>query len=199
MDEAILLWINQGWAHPWLDAFFTWVSSRPVFALPFTLTLAWWCHRNWGRPGLAAWGLLLVTVGLGDFIGGLLKDLVQQPRPCFAIPQLIRIPGYPPGTACGSALTGWPSNHALNYCTVAAFLFMLTRDRRLARVLFAIAILVGLSRVYLAKHYPSQVAAGAIIGLSWGLLAARLVSFRLSLGRDPGMNNKTEDKAHIDE
>lgn len=196
MDEGLLLWINQGWAHPWLDVFFAWVSSRPAFALPFALFLGYWCYRNWGRQGLIGWGLLLVTVGAGDFIGGLLKDLAQQPRPCFAIPELIRIPGYPAGTACGPSLTGWPSNHTLNFCTVAAFLGLLTRDRRLGGMLFAIALLVGLSRIYLAKHYPSQVAAGAVIGLSWGFLAAWLVSLRLRLERGPGMDNKTEDKAN---
>lgn len=178
MDETLLLWINQGAAQPWLDPLFAWISSRPGFALPFGLVLAWWCHRRWGKRGLIAWGILLVIVGLGDFIGGWLKDLVQQPRPCFAVSALVRIPGFAPGSACGPNLTGWPSNHALNYFTVAAFMTYLSRDRRLAWTLFAIALLVGLSRIYLAKHYPSQVAAGAVIGLSWGLLAAWLVSRR---------------------
>jgi len=186
VDEAILLWINQGWANTGLDVFFAWVSSRPAFALPLTLVLAWWCHRNWGRQGLIAWGLLLVTVAIGDSIGALLKDIVQQPRPCFAIPDLVRIPGKAAGTACGAALTGWPSNHTLNYGTVAIFLGLVTRNRRLGWTLLAIAALVGLSRVYLGKHYPSQVAAGAVIGLSWGFLAAWLVSLRLHLDGERG-------------
>lgn len=180
------MWINQGWVNTGLDVFFAWVSSRPAFALPLALCLAWWCHRIWGRQGLMVWALLLITIGFGDAIGALLKDLMQQPRPCFAIPDLIRIPGRPAGTACGPALTGWPSNHTLNYCTVASFLGLLSRDRRLGGTLFAIALLVGLSRIYLGKHYPSQVAAGAVIGLSWGFLAAWLVSLRLRLERERG-------------
>jgi undecaprenyl-diphosphatase len=86
----------------------------------------------------------------------------------------VRQLNYLPGQPCGAALNGMPSNHALNGFAVAAFLTMVLRRRRWSALLFTIAALVALSRVYFAKHFPSQVAAGAIVGTLWGLAAARL-------------------------
>lgn len=37
---------------------------------------------------------------------------------------------------------------------------------------FTVALLVGISRIYLAKHYPSQVLAGATIGAALGYIGA---------------------------
>jgi len=47
-----------------------------------------------------------------------------------------------------------------------------TRSRPWAAVFFGVAFLVALSRIYLGKHYPSQVMAGAGIGVLWGFAAA---------------------------
>lgn len=44
---------------------------------------------------------------------------------------------------------------------------------RLRIPMFAYAALVGLSRVYLAKHYPSDVLGGAVLGTAIGLFAVR--------------------------
>jgi len=36
LDTELLIWINMGWAHPWLDIFFIWISERETFSLPLT-------------------------------------------------------------------------------------------------------------------------------------------------------------------
>ena len=177
MNEALLHWINQDWAQPWLDGLFGFVSDRRLFALPFALGLLAWCWRTAGRRGLQVWLLMLLVVGIGDALGNQLKHWAGQPRPCYAEPAQVRLPGQPAGTACGPNRTGWPSNHALNFFAMAAFLGWLSH-RRAALVLFLVAGLVGLSRIYLGRHYPDQVAAGALIGLSWGMFCALLARRR---------------------
>lgn len=174
MDETLLLWINQGWAHPVLDIFFGTLSSQRAFALPFAILLLLLFAWRWRKAGVQLWLAVLLVSGGGDLLGNGLKHLLAQPRPCYAMAAQVRQLGYHPGQACGDNLSGMPSNHALNGFAVAAFLTIVLRRRRWGGILFTIAALVALSRVYLAKHYPSQIAAGAVLGTVWGLAAAWL-------------------------
>ncbi|MDX1251453.1 MAG: phosphatase PAP2 family protein [Gammaproteobacteria bacterium] len=172
MDETVLLWINQGWAHPWLDSFFWWVSQRASFAFPLAGLLLLFLVRRFRQDGVKLWLLLALTVGAGDALGNLLKHITDQPRPCYAVADLVRQPGQAPGTPCGGDLYGMPSNHALNFFAAAAFLSLVMRSRAWLAGAFTVALLVGISRIYLAKHYPSQVLAGATIGAALGYIGA---------------------------
>jgi undecaprenyl-diphosphatase len=107
--------------------------------------------------------LLLVTT-----IGGLLLNLVlklgfNRPRPQF----------FDWGTHAVSS--SFPSGHAMSaaivYPTVAYLAARLQRSgwARFFTMLTAafLVLLICLSRVYLGVHYPSDVAAGVIVGLAW--------------------------------
>ncbi|MEO6696704.1 MAG: phosphatase PAP2 family protein [Gammaproteobacteria bacterium] len=168
MDEALLVWINQSWAHPWNDVLFSWLSDRNSFAFPLLAVIFALSVKQYGRDGVRLWLALLVLVIVGDAIGNLLKHLWAQPRPCYAIAELLRLPNG----RCGSQLNGIPSNHALNFFAAATFISVITRSRGWALALFSIAMLVTLSRVYLGKHYPTQVLTGAAIGTLLAYLAA---------------------------
>jgi undecaprenyl-diphosphatase len=172
VDEALLLWINQSWAHPLLDGFFSLLSSRRSFALPFAVILLLLLAWRWHKAGVQLWLVMLMVVGSGDLLGNGLKHVFAQARPCFAIAEQVRQIHSEPGKPCGGNLSGMPSNHALNGFAAAAFLSLILRRGLWSGVLFALAALVALSRVYLAKHYPSQVAMGALIGTVWGLAGA---------------------------
>jgi len=79
-----------------------------------------------------------------------------------------------------------PSNHAVNFFAAATFVALVTPWRGWRVGLFAAAALVGLSRIYLGKHYPSQVVAGAMIGATIGWMGAWLaVRYRATLGLPP--------------
>lgn len=174
MDETLLLWVNQGWAHPWLDVFFSWVSQRATFSMPLLGIILFLCVRQFKTDGLKLWLLLLAVVISGDLLGNLLKHLSAQPRPCYELHEIVRQPGRIEAGPCGNNLEGMPSNHALNFFATAIFLTLALHKRSLGIGLFIIAVLVGISRVYLAKHYPSQVIAGAVIGTLLGCVAAWL-------------------------
>lgn len=172
MDDRLLLWINRDWAHPLLDPFFATLSARLGFAFPLmglVLVLMVW---RWRTDGARLWLVWGIVIGLGDLGGNLLKDLLDQPRPCFDLAAQVRMLDRPLAVACGDSLTGMPSNHALNYFTAATFLAVALRGRLYSWVLSVVAVLVAVSRIYLGKHYPSQVLAGAGLGAVWGALAA---------------------------
>jgi undecaprenyl-diphosphatase len=82
----------------------------------------------------------------------------------------------PHGTAVYTA--SFPSGHATGaaatYLTLGALLARFQLHRRLKVYLLAIAVLltvlIGLSRIYLGVHWPSDVLAGWTLGASWALL-----------------------------
>jgi undecaprenyl-diphosphatase len=107
--------------------------------------------------------LLLISTSGGLILNHLLKAGFSRPRP-----QIIEW-----GTVALSS--SFPSGHAMSaavvYGTVAYLAGRLQR-RRISRALTMalaglIIVLIGVSRVYLGVHYPSDVLAGVIIGLAW--------------------------------
>lgn len=177
MDERLLLWINQAWAHPLLDALFWWVSQRPWFSLPLAALLLGDGVRRCGwKAGGRLFLVLAVTVAVGDVLGNLLKGWFAEPRPCLILHEQLRSVGRTVSGPCGVELSGMPSNHALNFAAAATFIALATPWRSWRNVLFITAVLVGLSRIYLGKHYPSQVLAGVLVGAMVGWLAAWLAT-----------------------
>jgi membrane-associated phospholipid phosphatase len=123
--------------------------------------------------------ILLFGIGLNLF----LKDLFQRPRPDFM--PLIHEATY-----------SFPSGHAMNsfvfYMTLSYFIFHETR-RKMLSILFAsvsaiIVLLIGISRIYLGVHYPSDVIAGYAAGILWFCLVI-LFEKTVILLRSAGIKN----------
>lgn len=128
-----------------------------------------------------AWGLALFT--LAASLGGLalssaLKYLVDRPRPDL-VPE-----------AAFTFTSSFPSGHsmmsAVIYLTLAVLVARLMERRRLKAYALGIAliltVLVGLSRVYLGVHWPSDVLAGWAAGAAWAL--ACWMAARWLMGRE---------------
>jgi undecaprenyl-diphosphatase len=79
----------------------------------------------------------------------------------------------------------FPSGHALvstaAYAALGAIGANLLRDRRLKIYVMTLAALVpigvGLSRVYLGVHYPSDVLAGWAVGFVWAVVCWKLTRY----------------------
>jgi undecaprenyl-diphosphatase len=104
-------------------------------------------------------------IWLGPFLSWILKTLVARPRP-----QEYLISGYSLPNDFG-----FPSGHAVFYVVffglVAFYALILTRlPSTLRKILFvisiALALLVGLSRIYLGVHWPIDVLAGYMLGFT---------------------------------
>lgn len=110
--------------------------------------------------------LVLVAIAGGGILNNVLKSTFERPRPDFIEPLAsVSSASFPSGHATFSAIT---------YLTLAALLARTTPRLRLR--LYAIAIgllltvLVGMTRVILGVHYPTDVLAGWCIGAAWSLL-----------------------------
>jgi undecaprenyl-diphosphatase len=113
----------------------------------------------------AAACLMLAAVLGGVALNSLLKAGFARPRPDFIAPAArVFTASFPSGHAAMSAIT---------YLTLAALLARTTPSRRLRRYFVIIGItitlLIGISRVYLGVHYPTDVLAGWCIGSAWAM------------------------------
>ena len=109
---------------------------------------------------------ILMTALSGELVSYALKAIFFRPRPS-VVPHLRE-----------AFSTSFPSGHAMQsaimYLTLGAMLMRLA-ERRLTKIYcctaaMVLTFLVGLSRVYLGVHYPTDVLAGWIVGLFWALL-----------------------------
>ena len=111
-------------------------------------------------------GFVIAAVGGGEMVSTVLKLFYQRPRPDL-VPHGMDVftASFPSGHAMMSAIA---------YLTLATLLARVDPRRRVkALVLFlgvAMTLLVGISRVYLGVHWPSDVLAGWCVGAAWAAL-----------------------------
>ncbi len=110
-------------------------------------------------------GFVLASTISGMVMVAILKHVFERNRPGFTAPDFyVATSSFPSGHAMMSAVV---------YLTLAALLARLVADVRLKAYVLGVALvvtwLIGLSRVYLGVHWPSDVAAGWAIGAAWAL------------------------------
>jgi undecaprenyl-diphosphatase len=140
--------------------------------------------RRWRSLAL----VLASTLG-GVALNGLLKRLFSRPRPS-VVPHLTEVlsESFPSGHAMLSAIV---------YLTLGALLAQLTERTRLKRYVLGCAVLlpllVGLTRVYLGVHYPTDVLGGWMAGLAWALFVA--VVAQAAKRRSPALREEAREGA----
>lgn len=151
-DIRLFLWFNQGLnCHP-LDIImqiFTCLGSLPAtIILPLLLLLSG--TREFMIVGLRI-GMVLI---ISQFFVHIIKRLVNRPRPYKSMDDVITI--KPP-----LCIYSFPSGH-----TCAAFSMALVSANAfpvLAPMALVIATMVGISRIYMGAHYPTDVLVGFLI------------------------------------
>ncbi|HLF54141.1 MAG TPA: phosphatase PAP2 family protein [Candidatus Nanoarchaeia archaeon] len=74
-----------------------------------------------------------------------------------------------------SSNAGFPSNHASVSFALAQTLFF--ADKKLGIVAYVLAVLVSVSRVFVGVHYPSDVLAGALVGVLSAFIIRKVLQF----------------------
>jgi membrane-associated phospholipid phosphatase len=172
-DIAILNWLHVH-SNTFFDQFFLIITELggiiAVVLVTLFLTIYLWVYKKRRRSALT----LAFGVGGAAAANIVLKALFQRERPSLWHPSVIEISfSFPSGHAMASA--------ALIACLVV--ILWKTKYRWLAVVAGTIIVaLVGLSRMYLGVHYPSDVLAGWCASIAWVTIVVvilRLISRKL--------------------
>lgn len=159
--DGLFIWMVRYFASPSIDKVMIGFSSMGaglLYALIVLSVLAFFTFKGHWRDA----GALMLSFGGGLALNVLLKVFFERSRPELA--HVVEAAGY-----------SFPSGHAmvsLCFYGMLAFLLMRRTPSLVARILVAaLSVLligaIGLSRVYLGVHYPTDVAAGYAAGATW--------------------------------
>jgi undecaprenyl-diphosphatase len=148
------------------------LGSRAVLLLIVTTVVGYLYLR---RAYATMWLVLFVTLS-GGVLNRLLKWYFARARPDFV-------------PVAGTMSPSFPSAHSMHaaiiYLSLGVLLMQLESSHAIKTYIFGVALiltfLVGVSRIYLGVHYPTDVLAGWAVGLAWALgcwLVAQYIQHR---------------------
>ncbi|HET7463568.1 MAG TPA: phosphatase PAP2 family protein [Longimicrobium sp.] len=170
IDNAVLLWMNRH-ASPPLTGLALDITAlgagTVVWLLVIVASVFLWVSRH-------RYSVLLLWVSIlgSGLINATMKLFFDRPRP-HLFPWRVPYAG----------LSSFPSGHSMTsmvcYATLAYLITRLVDSRFLRRFTIGLAavivVLIGLSRMYLGVHYPTDVLAGFIMGLAWSSFCALMI------------------------
>ncbi len=170
-DQRVLLWfrnpadLSDPIGPAWLEVVMRDITALGGVLILGLLTIAA-CGYLWlsQRHKLAIF--VAISIPTGSLVNSLLKGFFERPRPNI-VPH-----------ATDAALSSFPSGHAMMstvvFLTLGALLSLSTNDNRIKIYILCwsmlLTILVGISRLYLGVHWPTDILAGWLAGAVWALL-----------------------------
>ena len=161
LDTRLFLMINMQEHPKWLDRFMGVATQLGNMLTALIAALLLFLGNNRGL----AFEIILGTLTLW-LVVETIKLLTDRARPFLDL--------------AGTRIIGWrepgrsfPSGHTTQIFFLATLLSYRFEPGVLGiAALYALAALVGFTRMYVGAHYPRDVIAGAVLGCVWGILAA---------------------------
>jgi membrane-associated phospholipid phosphatase len=159
IDVWVLLFFNMnGKRTPWLDS--TMLGITQIGNGVFAMIIAFIVFLSVNH--IFAYEIALGTLSLWLAVE-LIKVLIHRTRPYLAIKK-IRIVGSRAGGP------SFPSGHTSQAFFLATLMIhYYSVGLWIAFVIYGVALLVGITRIYVGMHYPRDVIGGAIFGTCWGI------------------------------
>ena len=167
-DEWVLSNLREGettrlpiWP-TWFTAIMTDITAFGGATVIFLITSAVFFYLLIQKQHEFMWLILIATIG-GALLSFGLKELFARERPPLIFHLLtVKSMSFPSGHAMMSSVV---------YLTQGALLAKVQSNKNLRVYILLVAItlvfLIGISRIYLGVHYPTDVLAGWSVGLAW--------------------------------
>lgn len=179
VDKDVTLAINS-LSTPLTDTVWQFFSAKTIWSVMYLTVLVFMFIRLGWKKALALIFSCALCILLCDQCSNLVKEAVQRLRPAHDADMLSR--GLHLLEDAGG-LYGFFSGHAANatggfVCTYIGFREDKTHSYRTYGICMGIwAFLVGISRVFVGKHYLGDVLVGFAVGIFFGWLCGRLARF----------------------
>lgn len=163
LDQTILYWVQDNLSCGFLDAVMPKLtllgSGGAIWLLAAGGML---CTKKYRRQGV----IMLAGLAVGVLVGNAcLKNLIARPRPCWLDDSVKLLIASPTDYS-------FPSGHTLS--SVIGATVLTETDRRFGWAAIPLAAVIAFSRLYLFVHYPSDILAGAILGVVIGEAVYRI-------------------------
>ena len=167
-DSSILQWLNQfAQVSPIADQAIGFLANSHLFKGGVVICLmwyAWFRHTSRRRH--------LIATLLGSFVAMATARALASLLPYRARPlHMAELELLPPFGMAPVADQGWwassafPSDHAVLFFALAAGLCIVHRRLGIVALVY-VSLLIALPRVYLGLHYPTDILAGALLGVT---------------------------------
>jgi undecaprenyl-diphosphatase len=168
LDRSVFVLIQHG-SNAFQDFVMPWLRN-PYIWIPLYAFMLYYAVREGKKMAWVFIILSVATFAVTDSVTAqLLKPLFGRLRPCHDAQMQPMLRGL---VDCGG-LFSMPSNHAANHFGLAAFWYFSIRELNGGRWwwLWLWAALICYAQVYVGKHYPFDVLAGAVFGAlaGWGM------------------------------
>ncbi len=171
LDKILFLLINHDSSHQFFDPVMLWLRN-PLTWIPLYIFMAGYMFVKMGKYLWQFILISLINVAITDQSSVFLKNTFRRLRPCFD-PEISRMVRHL--VDCGGAYC-FPSSHAANHFGLAVLWFwsVYRVTGKKWRWLWIWASLICYAQIYVGKHFPSDVIAGALLGIIAGTFMAKI-------------------------
>ena len=164
IDFTVLNWIHSTLSCGFLDSVMpviTKLGSKGAIWLAVAFVMM--CTKKYRSCGI----IMVISLIAGVLIGNVfLKNIIARPRPCWINSEFNMLIGVPGDYS-------FPSGHTLSSAAAATVLTL--ENRKFGFGAIPVAALIAFSRLYLYVHFPTDIIAGALIGITIGYAAFKLI------------------------
>lgn len=141
----------------WIFKIITHLGDEGIIWIALTIVML--CFKKTRRYGF----IMALSLIVGTIVGNIgLKNIFARPRPFNVNPDMLpNLIISPPNSF------SFPSGHTMSSFETAMALFLCNKKMGIPALI--LATLIGFSRNYLYVHYPTDVIAGAILGIAIGV------------------------------